>query len=227
MPNITTIEGTIVTYDHYPDVCPMCHHALNPHFLSSTLSGQINEHGTQLEMAFKCTHRNCLRMFIGRYEQKSIHTPTKKPHGTFTFQTSAPLKYKAPEVSQEVSEVSPSFKTIYGQACAAESYSLNEIAGVAYRKALEFLIKDYCIHKKPENEQEIKSAFLGVVINNYVDDRNLKTCAQRAAWLGNDETHYVRKWENKDINDLKVLINLSCVWVQSNILTEKYLHEMG
>ena len=31
--------------------------------------------------------------------------------------------------------------------------------------------------------------------------------SQRAAWIGNDETHYVRKWEEKDIEDLKILID--------------------
>lgn len=28
---------------------------------------------------------------------------------------------------------------------------------------------------------------------------------ERAAWLGNDETHYVRKWPEKDVKDLKSL----------------------
>jgi hypothetical protein len=50
--------------------------------------------------------------------------------------------------------------------------------------------------------------------------------AKRAAWLGNDEIHYVRKWEDRDINDLKILIELTCGWVRNNLLTEKYMAEM-
>ena len=46
-------------------------------------------------------------------------------------------------------------------------------------------------------------------------------------WLGNDETHYVRKWEEKDIRDLKILIRLTESWIQNSILTDKYLREMG
>jgi len=131
-----------------------------------------------------------------------------------------------PEIFPEVAEVSPTFKTIYEQASAAENYGLDQISGVGYRKALEFLIKDFCIYKMPDDEEKIKSSLLGQVISNHVEDANLKTCANRAAWLGNDETHYVRKWEDKDINDLKTLIELSCVWIKSNVLTEKYLEEM-
>jgi len=137
-----------------------------------------------------------------------------------------PLNYKDPYIPQEVLEISSGFEAIFKQATAAESYGLDEIAGVGYRKALEFLIKDYCIHKNPDSVEAIKSSFLGTVIRDNVDDANVKMCAERATWLGNDETHYVRKWEDKDINDLKVLIELTCGWVRNNILTEKYIADM-
>lgn len=42
-------------------------------------------------------------------------------------------------------------------------------------------------------------------------------------WLGNDETHYVRKWEASDISDLKMLIDLTAHWMTSELLTERYL----
>ncbi|MDP3662066.1 MAG: hypothetical protein U1D41_10125 [Nitrosomonas sp.] len=211
-------------YDLVPDLCPQCHHAVHPSVLKATLNGDPTRVGTLLEIAFKCTNQKCLSMFIGQYAKKQIHLGV--PVGAFYFKQSVPKNFLAPEIFPEVVEISASFKTIYEQACAAEEFGLNEIAGVGYRKALEFLIKDYCIHKKPEIEESIKSSLLGAVINNHVEEGNLKACALRAAWLGNDETHYIRKWENKDINDLKILINLSCVWVRSNVLTEKYLAEM-
>jgi hypothetical protein len=224
--NINPDGGNNVEYEFSPDVCPICHHAIHPQVLQSTLNGNPSSVGTLLEIAFKCTHRTCQSMFIGQYERGQIQ-PGGIKVGVFYLKQSVPQKYLAPKIAQEVQEISISFKNIYEQACAAEAFQLNEIAGVGYRKALEFLIKDYCIHKKPESEEKIKSALLGTVINNYVEDVNLKACAQRAAWLGNDETHYVRKWEDKDIKDLKILIELSCVWVKSSVLTAKYLAEMG
>tara|TARA_R110000850_G_scaffold183823_1_gene309402 strand:+ start:158 stop:367 length:210 start_codon:yes stop_codon:yes gene_type:complete len=67
---------------------------------------------------------------------------------------------------------------------------------------------------------------LGACINEYVNDANVKVCASRAAWIGNDETHYVRKWGEKDINDLKTLLRLTSAWILNELLTEKYLREM-
>jgi hypothetical protein len=55
----------------------------------------------------------------------------------------------------------------------------------------------------------------------------VKECAKRAAWLGNDETHYTRKWETKDVSDLKLLVKLTVNWIDNVLLTEKYIAEMG
>jgi len=70
-----------------------------------------------------------------------------------------------------------------------------EICGVGYRKSLEFLIKDYLIGRAPEGEgqaaavEAIKKKFLGTCIKEDIEDANIKLVAQRATWLGNDETH--------------------------------------
>ena len=72
----------------------------------------------------------------------------------------------------------------------------------------------------------VRKEFLGACISNRVEDINVKECAKRAAWLGNDETHYVRKWEDKDIRDLKTLIELTMSWIRSSVLTKQYLTEM-
>jgi len=104
---------------------------------------------------------------------------------------------------------------------------LDQIAGVGYRKALEFLVKDYCILLDPTSRDAIQNEFLGATIDRRVTESNVKQCAKRAAWLGNDETHYVRKWEDKDISDLKILIALTMNWIRSAVLTEKYLKDMS
>ena len=53
-----------------------------------------------------------------------------------------------------------------------------------------------------------------------------KKQSARAAWLGNDEVHYVRKWQDKDIEDLKRLIRLTEAWVLHSLLTDDYLADM-
>jgi hypothetical protein len=61
----------------------------------------------------------------------------------------------------------------------------------------------------------------------FVEDANVKECARRAAWLGNDETHYERRWTDKDVTDLKRLITLSANWIENVLLTRKYVKEMS
>lgn len=81
---------------------------------------------------------------------------------------------------------------------------------------VEFLIKDYTIKKHPEKEDEIRKALLGKCIQNYISVTKIKECAKRATWIGNDETHYVRKWKDKDVKDLKILIQLSQIMNNEN-----------
>jgi len=126
----------------------------------------------------------------------------------------------------EVLEVSSEFVRIYKQAAEAEFMKLDSIAGVGYRKALEFLIKDYLISKSSDKKEVIETAYLSDCIRDYVDDPKVKIAAQKATWIGNDETHYVRKWQDKDIEDLKVLLKLTANWISSEILTRKYAGEM-
>lgn len=139
--------------------------------------------------------------------------------------------YPAPSLNETFDEgienVSPTFVKIYNQALAAERFGLDLLNGIGYRKAIEFLIKDYLYHKLPDKRDEILNKQLWPCIQEYVDDPRLQECARMATWLGNNETHYVRKWKDKDINDLKVLLKLTIYWISSELLTEKYRSSMS
>ena len=50
--------------------------------------------------------------------------------------------------------------------------------------------------------------------------------AKRATWLGNDETHYFRKWEDKDLSDLKKLIEMTVHFISMDFSYDKYIGEM-
>jgi len=54
-----------------------------------------------------------------------------------------------------------------------------------------------------------------------------QSVAKRATWLGNDETHYLRKWESKDINDLKTLLQLTINSIENQLLAKAYESDMG
>lgn len=115
--------------------------------------------------------------------------------------------------SDPIKLISPKFVEIYQQAHIAEMQGLNEIAGPGYGKALEFLVKDYLIKKLPEEEAAIKSLSLNDCIQQKLDNPKIKALADKARDLRNDETHYERKNEASDINDLKKLIQATSSWI--------------
>jgi hypothetical protein len=63
-------------------------------------------------------------------------------------------------------------------------------------------------------------------IKERVTSPNIVTTASRAAWLGNDEIHYERKWEGKDLEDLKTLLTLTVKWIEMEELTKKAAKDM-
>ena len=116
------------------------------------------------------------------------------------------------------------FYEIFAATQFAEEMGLKEICGMGYRKALEFLIRDYI--KLTVDEEKTKKLTLSTCINNYIDDPKIKEAVKRAVWLGNDETHYYRTWDDKDLQDLKILLHITMNFVDSNLTLERYTKEM-
>lgn len=100
------------------------------------------------------------------------------------------------------------------------------MCGVGYRKALEFLVKDYLVKGQPDAKADIEAKMLGLCIAKYVADQRVKQVAERAKWLGNDETHYHRRWIDKDVDDLKLMIKLTVHWIEAEYLTQEALKSM-
>ena len=68
---------------------------------------------------------------------------------------------------------------------------------------------------------------LAACIEAHITDPMTKSLAKLATWLGNDETHYYRKWEDKDLSDLKQLLHMTINSIDNQLLAEKYKKEMG
>lgn len=211
-------------YNSIPDTCPLCHHGIDPRLIGTNAIEREGHRGNILQIIFRCPRQDCQQAFIATYWQGQDFRGILE--NNFSLRNTSPYRGKEPVIPEEVKKLSANFVEIYSQAHTAEHYGLNQIAGVGYRKSLEFLVKDYCIFKNPDKEQEIKAKFLGACINEFVDDTNIKECAKRAAWLGNDESHYVRKWEDKEIKDLKILLELTMAWIRNHVLTAQYLADM-
>ena len=133
---------------------------------------------------------------------------------------------------REINQVSPNFVKVYTQAYIAEKMNLSEICGMGYRKALENLVADFAIYKNglstddalrvedmPEN--------LSKKIHKYHNDMpDFIACAERVAWIGNDETHLIKKQVNFNINDMKELIGILVQGVKLKVMAEHYKSNM-
>ena len=201
-----------------PDSCPYCHNLITP----TPLYG--NKNNEFYEVFMECPNVDCKHGFISYYSfNKKPNTETTE----ITFENHTSFGTNISKVfSAIISSSYPSFVTIYNQAFTAEQQGLLEICGVGYRKALEFLIKDYCIELNPGKTEVIEKKLLGQVINEFVNEERIKSVAKRAVWLGNDETHYIRKWEGKNLNDLKKLIDLTVHWIEMEKLTQSFQEDM-
>jgi hypothetical protein len=93
--------------------------------------------------------------------------------------TTRPVEPVSLTFTDPVKEISENFCDIYGEAHKAEEFGLMQICGVGYRKALEFLIKDYLIRNRPADKSIIETIMLGPCIENYVTDPRIKEVAKK------------------------------------------------
>lgn len=217
----------VATLDAMPDQCPLCHVSVTP--MDQGVSISFESGGLPcLERLLRCPNRKCHRLFIARYFRLQPQT------AMYFLRMCVPIEPTTVQQSETIQKVSPDFCSIYQDAHKAEQHGLLLVAGPGYRKALEFLIKDYIIGRITETDAEklaiekakVEKTLLGTCIKEYVKSEQIKEIAKRAAWLGNDETHYVRKWEDKDLKDLKKLISLTLHWIEVEMLTLEVIADM-
>ncbi len=207
--------GAVLIHGH-PNECVYCHKTIIPKYLYGHNIDRV------LEVIIICPNQECSKSFIGYYYLNyNDDLQIYRYEGRTSVGNLIGKKF-----SETIQSISESFVKIYNQAYAAEQQNLLEICGVGYRKALEFLIKDYIISIIPNEQEKVVKEPLSYCITKFVDDVNIQDVAKRAAWLGNDETHYFRKWEGKNLDDLKTLINLVVYWIESKHLTKKFITEM-
>lgn len=73
--------------------------------------------------------------------------------------------------------------------------------------------------KHPAQAEQIKAEPLGRSIGR-IDDVRIRTLAERSAWIGNDEVHYVRKHTDLDIDQMKRFITAAASYIDAEIAFE-------
>lgn len=206
-----------------PDKCPRC----GKHGQPDLQLAALNIGQRIADVVFRCPIDGCRALYIGKYRvaRQGVNANSS------SLQTSV-LAVATNKVTfaETIETLSPLFSTTYNQALIAQENNLDQICGPGYRKALEFLIKDFLISyvykENSPKQEEVKKLFLGKAIEDHVTEEKIKRFAQRAVWIGNDETHYTRKWENKDIEDLKALVRITVDYIDLTIESDRYLADM-
>lgn len=203
-----------ITYESVK-TCPFCNASVNEDEISAYY---IKEHSyipSTLYVVNYC--KACERVYFTVHDVNDYKNLASEPIHVY------PSPNMKVEFNEEIIVLSPDFVDIFKQSHEAEEEGLDRICGIGYRKALEFLIKDYAISCYPDSEESIKTNSLGYVIKNYIDSPRIKALAEASSWIGNDETHYVRKHEDYGINELKQFITATVSFIDSEIQFQKAL----
>lgn len=203
----------ILTID-IPNTCPHCHEKNTPEVVGIE-SFNPNLKVPLLGCLVKCS--SCKDYFALGYSLNlnSSGFPIESKLMNYTYKP----KYVY-DLPTEIDTISSEFREVYSQSQIAELQGLDKIAGVGYRKSLEFLVKDYLIYQKPKEKESILKLSLSPAINK-IENPKIKSLALASTWLGNDETHYLKKYEDKDINDMKRLLKSLAYLVASEINSDE------
>lgn len=200
----------------FPNKCPICNNSISP----DNKMEYVNKDIKMISILFGCP--SCGKGFVSHYEL--LDNEIVKGHSKYIeleLLDSYPKIPNSYNFDDCIKKLSPDFCKIYNQAYKAEFYKLDSIAGIGYRKSLEFLIKDYSISKNLSEEENIKKMPLSQVIDKYIEGDKLRTLSKASTWIGNDEAHYIKKISDKDVNDLKRFIASTVAFITYDITSEE------
>lgn len=204
----------------FPDHCPICNYGIHAKYFVFYIKNSYT-----IELLCGCPREICSSLFFVEYTDMNDNPFDRE----LDYQITKYYPQSLTEASfpEEIDILSPSFVKIYTQALHAESEGLDLICGVGFRKSVEYLIKDYAVSITPDDEGKIKAMPLQQCITKFINHSTIKEMSKRAVWLGNDETHVVKKWEDRDLQDLKRLIDLIVHFISMEILANQYEAKMN
>ena len=217
-------ERLTVTLD---PICPHCGIPIDPTVISANSNSLSSELSGTFGVFLSCTNPKCKKYHIqafgfSKYSERSTIDIDEKIIYTYKPMLSNDLP-------NEINTNFPEFSSIYNQSLEAESMGLDQIAGVGFRKSLEFLIKSYAIELAPAKKETIeKETLMNTIKTRYNDFPKIQALAELATWIGNDETHFVKKHTSIDIQDMKRFIRSASSFIAADIdvdFATKYIEE--
>lgn len=188
-----------------PSVCPHCGFGTDA-VRVNTAAWNYFENSLLFLQTCKCT--SCSKTFF---------FASHKEEGADTAKLVCITPNTEPVYKDEILEkISPRFVNMYNQALRAENRIDIELAATGYRSAMEILIKDYAINELNEPKEQVTSYNLNNAIGKYLKQEVLVNSADVIRILGNDFTHYDRKYPEHDFDMLKSYMDIFITLILAN-----------
>lgn len=216
------IEGEGYNFQ-VPNMCPFCHVKNIPKALWYEEDASYESAQEGILSVWQCANEECHNLYVTEHVFNYDEVYFKRYlNGTHP----GPIWPKPIENLKDASTGEQTkFIETYLQSLKAEMAGLSEICGMGYRKSIEYLVKDWAIQNNPDKQGEIEQLWLGQVISNYYSGE-LKDILERATWLGNDQSHYNKLFEDFDLGDLKELIALIMVELDTQFKRRHYIENI-
>ncbi|NSP42602.1 DUF4145 domain-containing protein [Enterococcus faecalis] len=141
------------------------------------------------------------------------------------------LDLETMNISSDIINKFPEFIKIIEQANKAEHDDLDQLAGMGYRKALEFLVTDFLLEYPQEGASEdwLKNpkTSLSSKIAKLPKERT-KNLSKAISFIGNDETHYSKRHPEQDVTSIKMFLKALISDIENEIAyqeAEKFLQK--
>ncbi len=191
-----------------PKYCPVCGEKQVPQQIKSFLFPPKKEkqYGS---VCYECS--SCGNYYIVTYD--IVRKEKTGFVGSFCPEIRGPKFY-----DDVLGELSPRYLTACQQAVNAEFRGDLELAAIGYRSALECVVKDYAIKELDKPHDEVAGKSLFAAIGEYLSEqKELLNTADVVRLLGNDYTHYERKYPEYDFDLLKQYFNIFTAFLRMKI----------
>jgi len=195
-----------VSFD-IPIVCPNCNASLQPIIVDYRLLSYNSSSNGLLVISYK--GNCCSKFFYATYEYDNRKAKILDvfPH------------LKPAILPDNIKDLSPRFVNLYEQSYTAEQNGHIELAGSGYRNATEVLIKDFAIKKLKAPQEDVCKMKLYDAIGAYLKEVNLDTSAADVIRvLGNDYTHYQRRYDDIDFVVVKKYLEIFIQQIETKLL---------
>ena len=199
-----------------PDFCPHCGKVME----LEQVDVKYDSTSDHYLLCARCSVDSCRKFFCLEYSSREDKYGQNFLHELIPYSYNG---FQESNISERIIDLSPIFAETFSQANIAEGKNLNQVAGIGFRKAFEFLVKDFASYKNPDRIEEIRKNNVNNVINMFYKEMpKLAELLHITRKIGNDETHYYREYDNVDVKDLKKLITNFSLYIDMILNIEEY-----